>query len=511
MHPKRYAASTPDKAAIILAESGEVTTYAELEARSNQTAHLFRSLGLQRGDTVALLIDNCAAFFEAAWAAQRSGLIYTCLSTRSSPSELAYLLNDSEAKVVVASQRLQETVNGALKDHPVIRLLLVGTNNPGLSLEQRRMTFPTGPIPDESSGIDLLYSSGTTGQPKGIEPKLPRDRSIEAPARVTELARTRFGLDQSAIYMSPSPLYHAAPLRWGMAVHRVGGTLILFEKFDAEAALAAIERYRVSVTQWVPTHFVRLLKLDEGIRARYDLSSVRMAIHAAAPCPKPVKEQMIAWWGPILSEYYGGTEGIGMTALDSREWLCKPGSVGRSIAGDLHICDAEGEPVPVGTEGLVYFSGGGDFAYRHDPEKTAECHNRRGWATIGDIGYMDEDGYLFLTDRKGFTIISGGVNIYPQEIENHLITHPQVQDVAVIGAPDEEMGEKVVAVIQPVDWSDAGPGLARELTDYVRSHLSHIKTPRQIDFMRELPRHENGKLYKRVIRDAYSKREAQAA
>ena len=506
MHPKFHAQQNPAKPAVIMAESGVSTTYGQLEARANQGAHLFRSLGLRRGDAVALLMDNSPAFLEMAWAAQRSGLIYTCLSTRSSEAELGYLLEDSEAKAVVASNRLADLVRGAIgtrSSGPSV--LLAGSEDPEAGLEIRLSGMSSSPIDDESSGTDLLYSSGTTGRPKGIEPKLPQDQAIEAPARVTELARKHFGLNQAAIYMSPSPLYHAAPLRWAMAVHRLGGTLILFEKFDAEAALAAIERFRVDVTQWVPTHFVRLLKLHEKTKHAYDLSSLKMAIHAAAPCPKPIKEQMIEWWGPIIHEYYGGTEGIGMTALDSHEWLRKPGSVGRSIAGELHICDAAGEPVPAGVEGLVYFSGGGDFAYRHDPEKTAECHNARGWATIGDIGYVDNDGFLFLTDRKGFTIISGGVNIYPQEIENELIAHPKVADVAVVGAPDEDLGEKVVAVVQPVEWADAGPQLASELTAFMRARLSHVKTPRQIDFLLELPRHENGKLYKRVIRDKYWK------
>jgi long-chain acyl-CoA synthetase len=275
------------------------------------------------------------------------------------------------------------------------------------------------------------------------------------------------------------------------------------EHFDAQESLALIEKYRVTASQWVPTHFVRMLRLPEEVRRKYDLSSLKVAIHAAAPCPAQVKEQMLAWWGPVLYEYYAGTEGNGMTFITPAEWLKKKGSVGKPIHGELHICDDEGRELSANTEGVVYFAGTREFVYHNAPEKTAQSKNAKGWSTLGDIGYVDTDGYLFLTDRKAFMIISGGVNIYPQEIENLLVTHPKVMDVAVVGAPDEEMGEMVVAVVQPVDWKDAGDALASELTAFARAHLSHVKTPRRIDFMKELPRHGNGKLYKRLLRDAY--------
>jgi long-chain acyl-CoA synthetase len=312
-----------------------------------------------------------------------------------------------------------------------------------------------------------------------------------------------FGFSGDSLYLSPAPLYHAAPLRWCMTVQKIGGTVIVMEKFDPEAALALIEQYKITCGQFVPTHFVRMLKLPEQVRARYDVSSMKSAVHAAAPCPVPVKAQMIAWWGPVIFEYYAGTEGNGFCWLNSDNWLAHKGSVGQAVLGELRICDEAGEPVPVRTEGTVYFANGPAVNYHNAPDKTAESYNRHGWTTLGDVGWVDEEGYLYLTDRKSFMIISGGVNIYPQEIENLLITHPKVADAAVVGAPHEEMGEQVVAVIQPLDAAADQVALAEELMAFARANLSHVKSPRRIDFMAELPRHPTGKLYKRLIRDAY--------
>jgi long-chain acyl-CoA synthetase len=504
MHPAAHAKTQPDRPAIIMAGSGQMVTYRQLDERANQGASFFRRCGLRQGDVVALFCVNGASFLEAAWAAQRSGLLFTCVSTRSSPDELAYILRDSGAKLLLCSQVLLDVARRALTQVPAVTLYIVdATNDDDLSFQSARAQCPITPIGDECLGVDLLYSSGTTGRPKGIRPKVATGGPIDTPDRVSELARARFGLNQQSIYLSPAPLYHAAPMRWSMAVHRVGGTVVMLEKFEPLAALQAIEQYRVNVSQWVPTHFVRLLRLSQTERESYDLSSLKIAIHAAAPCAIPVKEAMIAWWGPILTEYYAGTEGIGMTQITSEEWLQKKGSVGRAISGELHICDELGSPVPQGTTGIVYFSGGGDFEYHNDIEATRRSHNKQGWATFGDVGYVDADVYLFLTDRQSFMIISGGVNIYPQEIENQLMSHPAVADAAVVGAPDEEMGERVVAVIQPLVWSDAGPGLAADITDFLRAHMNHVKVPRQVDFVQQLPRHENGKLYKKLIRDGY--------
>jgi long-chain acyl-CoA synthetase len=316
--------------------------------------------------------------------------------------------------------------------------------------------------------------------------------------------------DGSMIYLSPAPLYHAAPIGWCTTAQRLGGTVVVMEKFDPEFALQTIEKYRVTDSQWVPTHFVRMLKLDEAVRSRYDLSSHQRALHAAAPCPVPVKQAMIAWWGPIVNEYYAGSESIGMTMIRSPEWLTHPGSVGTAIHGKLHVCGPDGEEVPAGTDGLIYFENDILPTYHNDPEKTADAMHPKGWMTLGDIGHVDADGYLYLTDRKSHMIISGGVNIYPQEIENLLVTHPKVMDAAVIGAPDADLGEQVVAVVQPMDMGEAGETLEQELRDFLAPQLSRIKMPRLFDFRSELPREANGKLYKRELRDEYAARAAAA-
>jgi long-chain acyl-CoA synthetase len=288
-----------------------------------------------------------------------------------------------------------------------------------------------------------------------------------------------------------------------MSIQRLGGTVVVMEKFDAESALALIERHGITVAQWVPTHFIRMLRLPDEIRSRYDLSSLRVGIHAAAPCPVPVKEAMIDWWGPIVHDYYAGTESNGFTAIGPEEWLAHKGSVGRALVGELHIVDEQGQEVPPRTEGLICFGNGPAFSYHNDPEKTAAARTPQGWTTLGDVGWMDEEGYLYLTDRKNFTIISGGVNIYPQEIENWLITHPQVSDVAVIAAPDADLGERVLAVVEPLNWADAGEPLARELIAFAQDGLGRIKAPKQVDFLETLPRQATGKLYKRLLRDRY--------
>ena len=362
--------------------------------------------------------------------------------------------------------------------------------------------MPATPIADEAPGVDMLYSSGTTGRPKGVRVEL-KDEPIDAMNSLVQLAAGLFGFNKDTVYLSPAPLYHAAPLRWCMTTMRLGGTVVVMEKFDPERALELIERYKVTASQWVPTHFVRMLKLPDGVRTKYDHATLTCAIHAAAPCPVQTKRAMIEWWGPVLKEYYAGSEGNGFCYISSEEWLKKPGSVGTAKIGVLKICDENGDEVPVGVDGTVYFADGTPFEYHNDPEKTAQSKNKHGWTTLGDVGHVDEDGYLFLTDRKAFMIISGGVNIYPQELENLLVTHPKVADAAVIGAPDEEMGEKVVAVVQPMNMADAGDALRDELMAFVRANISHVKAPRQIDFMEELPRHQTGKLYKRIIRDAY--------
>lgn len=500
-HPLGHARRVPDKAACILAETGEVMTYAEMEATANQGARLMRDLGLKCGDVVAVILENGFETFRIAWAAQRTGVFLTSLSTKSSVGDLAYILRDADARLVIASDTLAGDLKEATAGLNVAAYSITGQG--GLKAwSDARSAFSADPLEDPQPGTDMLYSSGTTGRPKGVRPTLP-DGALDAPTPLMTMGRDLYGMNADTLYLSTSPLYHAAPLRWAMTVHRFGGTVVIMSRFDAEQALALIEKHRITASTWVPTHFVRLLKLPDAVRARYDTSSMTAAVHAAAPCPVPVKQAMIDWWGPIVHEYYSGTETCGITALSAQEWLAKPGSVGRAVLGKVRILDDAYREQPVGAVGEVYFSDGPAFAYHNDPDKTAKAHSPQGWATLGDIGRLDEDGYLFLTDRKGFMIISGGVNIYPQEIENLLIVHPAVADVAVIGAPDDEMGERVVAVVQPTDWAEAGPALAEALTRIAREQLGGVKTPRQIDFRRSLPREPTGKLLKRLIREDY--------
>ncbi len=504
MHPSVHARSQADKPAIIMADSGESVSYAQLDRRSNRIAHLFRAHGLGHGDTIAICMDNRARFYDVVWAAQRAGLIYVAISCRLTAPEIAYILEDSGAKMLFASDYLGDRLS-ELADFgpPLDRFITGGEHADYTDLEAAIAGVPDTPIADERAGVDMLYSSGTTGQPKGVRLPLPEEPDIAATKKLVMLVQAAFGLSGDSIYLSPAPLYHAAPLRWSMTVHKLGGTVIAMERFDPERALALIEHYRVNCGQFVPTHFVRMLKLPEESRVKYDVSSMRCAIHAAAPCPVPIKEKMIDWWGPVLMEYYAGSEGNGFTFINSENWLTHKGSVGTALIGTIRICDEEGDEVPVRSEGTVYFEAGSPFEYHNDPEKTAESRNKHGWTTLGDVGWVDEEGYLYLTDRKSFMIISGGVNIYPQEIENLLITHDRVQDAAVIGAPDEDMGERVVAIVQPLDPADAGEALAEELTAFMRKSLSGVKVPRQIDFRAELPRHPTGKLYKRLLRDEY--------
>jgi long-chain acyl-CoA synthetase len=504
MHPSTHAKINPDKPAYIMGGTGETITYGELDACSNQGAHLFRSLGVGRGDAIAIFMDNTPRYFEVLWAAQRSGLRFTAISSKLTAGEVEYIVKDCGAKAFITSYGVGDVARALAPLIPGVKLFMTdGAEPPYASWEQARAAFPTTPIADEGAGAAMLYSSGTTGKPKGVKRAVTGEAPIDGPNPLTMLGRGLYGWDENSVYLSPAPLYHAAPLGWTMAVHALGGTVVVMERFGPEEALQLIQRHKITTAQWVPTHFVRMLKLPPETRAKYDVSSLTQVFHAAAPCPVPIKEQMIAWWGPIISEYYAGTEGNGFTAINSAEWLAHKGSVGRGLNAKVQICDEDGEPVPPRTEGAVFFEGGGQFEYHNDPVKTADSRNKHGWTTLGDVGWVDEEGYLYLTDRKSFMIISGGVNIYPQEIENLLITHPKVADVAVVGAPHEEMGEEVVAVIEPADWADAGPDLAAELSAFARANLSHVKTPRRIDFMQELPRHQTGKLYKRLIRDAY--------
>ena len=500
MHPFVHAAATPDKPAIIMAGSGATMSYAELEVRSNRMAHLLRSHGLKRGDTVALLMNNCLDYLAICWGAQRAGLVYVAMSTKLTADEAGYIISDSGAKLLVASASLGAVAAAAAPDLAA-RYAIGGTIAGFADLDAALAAQPATRIADESCGRDMLYSSGTTGRPKGVRGPLP-EGPLDGGDALTNLVAMLYQFAPGMMYLSPAPLYHAAPLRYCMAVHRFGGTVVVMERFDPEAYLAMVEKYRITHSQLVPTMFVRMLKLDADARTRHDLSSLKVAIHAAAPCPVDVKHAMIAWWGPVIYEYYSATEGAGFTTITSSEWLNKPGSVGKSILGEIRVLADDDSLLAPGQTGRIFFHGGGTFEYHNDAAKTASVRTEHG-ATFGDIGHVDEDGYLFLTDRAAFMIISGGVNVYPQEAENALTLHPEVADVAVFGVPDAEMGEAVKAVVQPRDMAKAGPELEAELIAFVRARLSHVKCPKSIDFMAELPRHDTGKLYKRLLKDKY--------
>ncbi|MFZ4070584.1 MAG: AMP-binding protein [Caulobacterales bacterium] len=505
MHPSRHAETHPNKLAYVMAATGEGVTYADLDARSNQVAQMLRGLGLKTGDCIALFMENVREYFELAWGAQRSGLYFACISSKLTAEEVAYILRDSGAQVLFASASLGHAAAAALALAPGVTGYAIGGAIPGCAdFAAALAAAPAKPVADETSGADMLYSSGTTGRPKGV--KIPLSGApIDAPNPLVTIVSAFYGVSAESIYLSPAPLYHAAPLRWCMSLHKLGGTTIIMDKFDPEAYLELVERHGVTASQVVPTMFVRLLKLPEAVRARYDVSSLKSIIHAAAPCPIPIKQQMIEWWGPKIFEYYAGTEGNGFCTITSQEWLAHKGSVGKSILGVLKICNDDGVEVPAGQSGTVFFADGPKFEYHNDPTRTADSRHPKQaeWSTLGDVGYVDHDGYLYLTDRKAFMIISGGVNIYPQEVENLLVTHPRVADAAVFGIPNEDFGEEVKAAIQPLHWADAGPELEAELLAFCREHLSTIKCPRSIDFLEELPRHPTGKLYKRLLRDKY--------
>jgi len=504
MYPAVHARSTPDKAAYIMAGSGEAVSYRQLDEGSNRCAQLFRSLGLRSGDGIAFCLENHPRFFEIAWAAQRSGLYYTPISSRLTAAEVEYIVKDCGAKVFLTSRHKQDVAHELRERLPELHAkLMLDATIPGYeSFEKAAASQPAQPVADEVEGQDMLYSSGTTGQPKGVKFPLTGQPAGTPPA-LLQLVNFLYGATGESVYLSPAPLYHAAPMRFCMAIHRLGGTTVVMEKFDPVHYLELVERYRVTHSQLVPTMFVRMLKLPEEERRRFDLSSLRVAIHAAAPCPIPVKQQMIEWWGPVLHEYYAGTEGNGFTAINSEEWLAHKGSVGRPLLGEAHIVDDDGAELPAGEVGTIYFAGGATFEYHNDPAKTASSRNDKGWSTLGDIGYVDAEGYLYLTDRKANMIISGGVNIYPQEAENLLVTHPKVADVAVFGVPNPDLGEEVKAVVEPIDMADAGPELAQELMEFCQRQLAKYKCPRSIDFEAELPRHPTGKLYKRLLKDRY--------
>ncbi|SDE55685.1 acyl-CoA synthetase [Pseudonocardia oroxyli] len=510
MYPGTHAATTPDKPAVVMAGSGDALTFRELDEGSARLARYLHEQGLRRGDVVALVSENTPRVFEVYWAARRSGLYITLVNHHLSAPEAAYIVTDCGAKALIVSAGVAGLA-AAIGDQVQVPITIAfGGEIPGSTAYTDYDTELAGvsaePLPEQPRGADMLYSSGTTGRPKGIKPTLP-DSAVDEPGDTyIDIFGPMYGFDADTVYLSPAPLYHAAPLRFSATVQALGGTAVILERFDPEGALAAIERFAVTHSQWVPTMFVRMLKLPDEVRLRYDHSSLRVAIHAAAPCPPEVKQAMIDWWGPVLYEYYAATEANGITFVNSAEWLERRGTVGRAGLGVVRIVGEGGEVLAPFEVGTIYFERDErPFEYHNDPEKTAAATHpdHPTWTTTGDLGFLDDDGYLFLTDRKAFMIISGGVNIYPREIEDVLVTHPAVLDVAVIGVPDEEMGESVKAVVQPAPGVTGDAALEKDLIAFVRERIAHYKAPRTIDFTDFLPRTPTGKLVKQELRDRY--------
>ena len=497
------ARATPDKPAFIMGASGEVVTFAELDAKANQIAQLLRASGIETGQHIAMMLKNCREFIEVVFGCSRAGVVFTPISTHLKNEETAYIINNCNARLFIASASLADVATEAAEHAPeLLRKFIVGGETAGFEDWQSAVASqPSDEISDQSLGVPMLYSSGTTGKPKGIF-RAPQNTDLDAPHPL-KLVGAYYGFSDTTVYLSPAPLYHSAPLFYNTLNMTGGGTSIIMDRFDPEQALALIERYVVTHSQWVPSMFIRMLKLPEGIRERYDVSSMQRAIHAAAPCPIDIKRQMINWWGPVICEYYSSTEGVGFTLIDSEDWLAHPGSVGRPLTGVPKILDDEMKVLPPGEVGQIYFDEIGRFEYFDEPGKTDEAFDTRGWGTVGDMGYLDADGYLYLTDRKNFMIITGGVNVYPAEIEGLLVTHPQIADAAVFGIPNEEYGEEVKAVVQLLDHEEAGDALAGDLILWMKERLSSVKVPKSVDFMEQLPRMDNGKLYKRHLMEAY--------
>ncbi|WP_404434315.1 AMP-binding protein [Microbacterium lacus] len=508
-YPGRYAAESPERLALIHGGSGWTQTYRELDDRANRVSQVFAERGLVPGDHVMILLDNHERFLEVAWGAHYAGLVYTPCSTRLTAEEVSYIASDSGARAIVSASTFADVASEVASGRAelVVRLVIDGAVDGFESYEAAVNAASPEPLPSpRTAGADMLYSSGTTGRQKAIVRSVKAAPLETAPVGVSWVARKLFGFDESTVYLCPAPLYHGAGIRFVMAATALGGTAVIMDKFDAEKYLDLVQTYAVTHSQVVPTMMSRMMQLGEDVRAGFDTSSLQYFVHSAAPCPPALKAQVIDWLGPVVYEYYAGTESNGVVFCDSQQWLEHRGTVGRPIGCEIFICDDEGVVLPPGETGTVYLGNGSSFEYHGDAAKTAASRHARGWSTLGDIGHVDEDGFLYLTDRKAFMIISGGVNIYPQEAENVLATHPDVFDVAVFGIPNLDFGEEVKAVVQPVQMpvgDEACENFERELIAFCRSHLADIKCPRSVDFREELPRDPSGKMMKRGLRDEY--------
>ncbi len=500
MHLTRLAHQHPDKPAVVTAATGETVTYRQLDEASVRLSRLLADHGLGFGEHVALLFENTAAYLTAAWGCQRSGLYWTPVNHHLTAAEAAYIVRDCGARALIVSAGLADLARdvAALVPELEVRFAAGGTVPGFEELEPACAGYPAEPLEGEREGYYMFYSSGTTGRPKGIMPELIGE-AFGSGLRIDRTLPLMFGFGPDSVYLCPAPLYHAAPTGWTLGTIRNGGTVVLMDRFDPERTLRTIEQYRVTHAQFVPTMLIRMLKLPPEARKLHDTGSLRAVVHAAAPCPVEVKRQVIEWLGPIVHEYYSGSEGNCFFLIDSEQWLAHPGSVGRAAVGRVLVLDDGGTELPTGEVGTVWFEGGSDFSYHNDPEKTSRAHDDRGRSTLGDLGRLDEEGYLYLVDRRVDLILSGGVNIYPQEVENILVLHPEVADAAVVGAPDPEMGQRVRAVVQPADPAAAGPEFEARLIAYCREHLARYKCPRTVEFTAELPRTPTGKLLRRVL------------
>jgi long-chain acyl-CoA synthetase len=498
------AEQQPDRCALVLPD-GSSLTFGELLREANRLTRGIRALGLETGDCIAVLLPNISSYYALQFAAMQSGLYFCALNCHLTGLEIAYVLKDSEAKAFVAHERFAVAARRAVEASPTLprsHCFAIGQVAGFRPFELLIEGQSDSPPDNLRAGTTMLYTSGTTGKPKGVRRPLPEAGPSEVATASTVFARAFGLLPMDGVQLVVGPLYHAGPAVFSLGSLHIGHTQIVTDRFDPEETLAAIERFRVTNTHLVATMFHRLLALPDEVRSHYDVSSLRMVAHSAAPTPTEVKQQMMNWWGPVIWETYGGTEGAA-TIAKPHHWLAKPGTVGRPVRGvTVTIRDEDGTPCPPRTPGAIFIQTSGPrFAYWKDEEKTRNAY--RGDAfTLGDIGYLDEEGFLFLTGRKSEVIISGGVSIYPAEVESTLLAHPEVADLAVLGVPDDEWGERVIAVIQPREGSQVDD-LAETLIAYCRDRIAHYKCPREIHFREALPREENGKLYRRRLRDEY--------
>lgn len=509
---RRWAREEPERIAIEF-ESKPSVSYAALESRANRYAQLFRASGLKRGDHVCGVLPNGLDVIAAIWGAWRAGLYYTPVAHTFSAREIAYVADNSDSSLVLGdalfADKLAQVVTSCSN---VKRRLATGGPEGWEDLDAALAAMPDTPIADEAPGALMMYSSGTTGAPKGIWRPLPdAEKGRDGPPGFARDLIEIFRFSADTRFLSPAPLYHAAPLRWSLAITASGGTALIMDRFDAERALDLLENRAITMSQWVPTMFRRMLALPEERKRAFHAASHTAAWHAAAPCPVPLKRKMIEWWGPILKEYYAGSESVGLTCIDSAEWLDRPGSVGKAVKGVLHILDDDGNELAPSEPGNIYFDPPSRFAYYKDPEKTAKKTSPQGWQTFGEIGFVDEAGYLFLTDRKEDMIISGGVNLYPQEIEHVIEEMSEVAECCVAPIPDEDFGERPVAFVILAPEVPRSDYVIDRIVAHCRIELGSTKQPWQIRIVPDFPRSDAGKTLRRVLRTQLAQEVADAA